>query len=76
MILRKAGKCNPTHQNKSNLDCQPDILFPTQRTKRTRDFRTFVEPNGHPQEPNGSPWDHIKRRTNKTNDFDTFTLVV
>ena len=37
MILRKAGKCNPTHQNKSNLDCQPDILFPTERTKRTRE---------------------------------------
>ena len=50
MILRKTGKCNPTHQNKSNRDCQPDILFPTQRT---RTISEHVESNGHREEPNG-----------------------
>ena len=50
MILRKTGKCNPTHQNKSNLDCQPDILFPTQRT---RPISEHVESNGHREEANG-----------------------
>lgn len=72
MILRKTGKCNPTHQNKSNLDCQPDILFPTQRT---RTISEHVESNGHREEPNGLSGG-TKRRKKKTNGFDISTLVV